>query len=394
MADPTKPQPSAFARMSDIVNDLICEAADHGDVVNKAMDLIAEAVQAARAEWEADPLTRSRNRLADKYSVAAAALLAEEEAKALGGPDETRPGQRDRETCSGPGDKVDPGRMHVDGLSRHVAVPELRDAERIEEIMTMHPALLQPEAIELRNEVARLRIGWGLLGVARMVLDQVANGGMRGWVQAQRDAGALAQRIVDEIGHSVTDEPALGPEYRAEIRQLRADLAKARSDLAGWRAAYEVLSAKTRRFQRAWRSARRGRRKMRARWDELREEFTYYVGPVECVERDCEEYFDDDGSERADVAWCTHVRPVTLTFKEHIEVCEQRNRLQRENDRLRGEMEGIRRRHEELNQRAAEVETWAADPDALEERARLIRDMVAAEEREVENDRLADGGDL
>lgn len=152
-----------------------------------------------------------------------------------------------------------------------MADPARSDAERIERIMAVHPALLPPEAIELRAAVVQLRYERQLLGAAREVLDRVATGGLRDWANAQRQAKDLAQRIVDEIGHPVTDEPALGPEYRAEIRQLRADMAEARSDLAGWRAAYQALSLKTRRFWNAWRSARRGRRRERDKARRLRE---------------------------------------------------------------------------------------------------------------------------
>ncbi|MGI5201691.1 hypothetical protein ACQEU6_08925 [Spirillospora sp. CA-108201] len=194
-------------------------------------DLIHRAVQTARAEWETTPGARAHRRLADKYSVAAKVLCEEEEAK-------------DAESVNG---------------------APLSDAERIEQIMTMHSALLQPEAIELRGEVKRLCYERRLLGAARAVLDQVATGGLRGWVQAQPQAARLAQRIVDEIGHPATDEQALGSEYRDAIRQLRADLARARSDLAGRGAAYEVLAAKAQRLWSAYMSARRGRARERER---------------------------------------------------------------------------------------------------------------------------------
>jgi hypothetical protein len=59
-----------------------------------------------------------------------------------------------------------------------------------------------------------------LLAISRMVFDRIAEGEPLG----RDDAADLAQRIVDEIGHSVTDEPALGPSFRAEIEQLKATL--------------------------------------------------------------------------------------------------------------------------------------------------------------------------
>lgn len=71
------------------------------------------------------------------------------------------------------------------------------------------------------EELEQLRYERRLLGAARMVLDLIAAGDSSRWEQARREAGDLAQRIVDEIGHPVTDEPALGPGYRAQIHEWR-----------------------------------------------------------------------------------------------------------------------------------------------------------------------------
>lgn len=51
------------------------------------------------------------------------------------------------------------------------------------------------------------------------------------WEQICAEAEDIAQRIVDEIGHPVTDEPALGPSYRAEIDRLRAENAQLKKQL-------------------------------------------------------------------------------------------------------------------------------------------------------------------
>ena len=77
--------------------------------------------------------------------------------------------------------------------------------------------------------------------------------------QAER----IAQRIVDEIGHPVTDEPALGPEYREQIATLTAELAEARvkaeqatllavhhaDELAAATAAHEATAERLRHLQ-------------------------------------------------------------------------------------------------------------------------------------------------
>jgi hypothetical protein len=70
--------------------------------------------------------------------------------------------------------------------------------------------------------VRQLQYERRLLGVARMTLDLVAAGGPDRWEQARREAEDVAQRIVDEIGHPQTDEPALGPDLRAENARLFA----------------------------------------------------------------------------------------------------------------------------------------------------------------------------
>lgn len=82
------------------------------------------------------------------------------------------------------------------------------------------------------EELEQLRYERRLLGAARMVLDLVAAGDSSRWVQARGEAEALAQRIVDEVGHPATDEPALGPEWRerAESAEEALDSSRAAVD--------------------------------------------------------------------------------------------------------------------------------------------------------------------
>jgi hypothetical protein len=87
--------------------------------------------------------------------------------------------------------------------------------------------------VEQRDQ---LRYERHLLGVARMTLDLVAAGDPTRWDHARAQAEDVAQRIVDEIGHPVTDEPALGPELRAENARLTAELADLRQRIADPRA--------------------------------------------------------------------------------------------------------------------------------------------------------------
>jgi hypothetical protein len=87
--------------------------------------------------------------------------------------------------------------------------------------------------VEQRDQ---LRYERHLLGVARMTLDLVAAGDPTRWDHARAQAEDVAQRIHDEIGHPVTDEPALGPELRAENARLTAELAGLRQRIADPRA--------------------------------------------------------------------------------------------------------------------------------------------------------------
>jgi hypothetical protein len=97
-------------------------------------------------------------------------------------------------------------------------------------------AVVQPELDQRDSEVRRLHALFDeakqslpieqrrLLAISRMAFDGIAEG--RPFTRDE--AADLAQRIVDETGHSVTDEPALGPSFRAEIDQLNAAVARVR----------------------------------------------------------------------------------------------------------------------------------------------------------------------
>ncbi len=84
----------------------------------------------------------------------------------------------------------------------------------------------------LLAEVEQLRYERRLLGFARMVLDRQAE--YPNLHQVDRDglaaeAADVAQRIVDEIGHPVTDEPALGPSFRERITELERTIERVRT---------------------------------------------------------------------------------------------------------------------------------------------------------------------
>jgi hypothetical protein len=82
--------------------------------------------------------------------------------------------------------------------------------------VTVSPASLEAEVRQLRYERQ-------LLGHARRLLDEVAESGGRApsaMFGLRERAADIAQRIVDEIGHPVTDEPALGPGMRDQLARL------------------------------------------------------------------------------------------------------------------------------------------------------------------------------
>jgi hypothetical protein len=102
----------------------------------------------------------------------------------------------------------------------HVGFRE--DAEFIAHARTDIPALLA-DRDRLAAELEQMRYERRLLGFSRRLLDECAeHPGLGSTIR--RDAADLAQRIVDEIGHPVTDEDALGPDLRAENARVAAEL--------------------------------------------------------------------------------------------------------------------------------------------------------------------------
>jgi hypothetical protein len=87
----------------------------------------------------------------------------------------------------------------------------------------LHMGLAEAKAarIKAEQEAKQLRYERQLLGFARMTLDLIAAGDSSRWDQVRAEAEDIAQRIVDEIGHPVTDEPALGPSFRATIERVK-----------------------------------------------------------------------------------------------------------------------------------------------------------------------------
>ena len=111
----------------------------------------------------------------------------------------------------------------ADGDQKHAASAEEWAAGKQEQVAGTGQAVKRSE--ELEEQVRQLTYERRLLGSARMTLDLLNAGGIERWDCLRKEAGELAQQIVDEIGHPVTDEPALGPSLRAEVAELRRQLA-------------------------------------------------------------------------------------------------------------------------------------------------------------------------
>jgi hypothetical protein len=77
--------------------------------------------------------------------------------------------------------------------------------------------LAEREVTDLRAQVESLTVLTRLLGPARMVLDRCAETAPG----CAAEAADMAQRIVDWIGHPVTDEPATAADLQAEVYRLQ-----------------------------------------------------------------------------------------------------------------------------------------------------------------------------
>jgi hypothetical protein len=111
-----------------------------------------------------------------------------------------------------------------------------------ETVLRRGPADGTSEALAAaRAEVERLTDLTRLLGPARRVLDRCAEDASS---DARAEAAVMAQRIVDWIGHSVTDEPARAADLAGEVERLRGLLREVTAALRDVRsAAHDGLDA-------------------------------------------------------------------------------------------------------------------------------------------------------
>ncbi|MFG3710860.1 hypothetical protein [Micromonospora sp. NPDC047730] len=111
----------------------------------------------------------------------------------------------------------------VEGIARSYAHELIRLGDGLCERAGVAPALRRPagaspvdHALAMIDLLAYER---RILGQARRVLDRVAD--HLHDPALRRAAGGMAQAIVDEIGHAVTDEPALGQSYREQLAKVQ-----------------------------------------------------------------------------------------------------------------------------------------------------------------------------
>jgi hypothetical protein len=139
--------------------------------------------------------------------------------------------------CSGESFRGDPHGFHTDDCPVYLANVAAWEASRPRLDPNWWPpqlpkpltqadvdAAYERGKAEQAAEVEQLRYERRLLGSARMTMDLIAAGTPDRWDGLRAEAERTAQAIVDEIGHPVTDEPALGPTLREELAAARAEV--------------------------------------------------------------------------------------------------------------------------------------------------------------------------
>lgn len=113
------------------------------------------------------------------------------------------------------------------------SVDEMRQADRDATFIADAPTLLAEAVTELRRLEAERSDHLWLLSGSRMTLDGIAEGR-----EGPTEAAAQAQRIVDHIGHRLTDEP---PHTLVENDELRGWKESAINVLSEWDKVFDAL---------------------------------------------------------------------------------------------------------------------------------------------------------
>ena len=129
------------------------------------------------------------------------------------------------------------------------------DEQRLRELLEMHPALLQPEAIEMRRHLLDARED--VTAVRAQYRDLMTRAKE---IERQRDHLHEQRGVARSLQRKAERERDVHAEDAGTARDA---VERLREDAAGWRKSYERLSRQVLRRHHAWQSAKRGRRSAR-----------------------------------------------------------------------------------------------------------------------------------
>jgi hypothetical protein len=140
-----------------------------------------------------------------------------------------------------------------------------------------------------------------------------------------------------------------------DVRRLLAEVERLRADLTAMVRTGEKQNRHAADTERARHEATQHAQMAEAKLDQVLTAITYLQGPEECLERECEEYFDADGEERPGVEYCSHLKAKRLDVDEHLAVLAERDRLSEQVKHVREVIGGARGREKQLLEWAKDI---------------------------------------
>lgn len=150
------------------------------------------------------------------------------------------------------------------------------------------------------------------------------------------------------------------------VSQVEQERDNARADVKRLSAVAKDLQNLVEELRTDWKRVDGERAEAKAERDQALTAITYLQGPEECLERECEEYFGDDGEERPGVEYCSHLKAKRLSVDEHLAVLAKLERLRVELD---SEYQTAKGERSELRREVAAVK---AERNWLAEQVRII----------------------
>ncbi|MCP9947332.1 hypothetical protein [Actinomadura madurae] len=245
--------------------------------------------------------------------------------------------------------------------------------------------------------------------------DLIASWDLGTWDEGEDDADDARRRMWAEIvrAHNVGDEverlrAELADRKRLSTSPTRDDVTGLETLCAAVHAAPEVgrevvkdVAWRTFGLIRAWReqgdeverfrvallAAEAERDEAHAEAEGIITGITYLQGPEECLERECEEYFDDTGAEHPGVGFCSHLQAKRLSVEEHLTVVTARDGALAELAEERLTSDALRKNRDQLNDeltaaRAASEKSQSASkdrpPEQLDDLTIPVHDVLVA----------------